>query len=224
MIRIIAPTLVLAAAIAAPAAEDLSFLDLRIGGGVLSNNFEGKSKTTIDDGDGNVSSSSSTADGRDSDSNIRGQVQLVYGNLGPAGGLILGAGIAANHATFENDYQDAKVTTPAVDLLIGYGIAVTPEWHFELTPFAGVGRAYYSVSDNGSTDTSKEWTKYVEYGGRLGTYFTFAESLQIGLEAIYLVGRFEPDYDYNDGEDSVSVSDKRRMEGFGGLLTLGGRF
>lgn len=224
MIRIIAPTLLLAAAIAVPAAEDLSFLDLRLGGGVLSNNFEGKSKTTVDDGSGSVSTSSSSADGRDSDSNIRGQVQLVYGNLGPAGGLILGAGFAANHATFENQYQDAKVTTPAIDVLIGYGIAVTPMWHFELTPFAGAGRAYYSVSDGDNTDTSEEWSKYVEYGGRLGTYITFAGSLQLGLEAIYLVGRFDPDYEYDDEADRVSVSDTRRMEGFGGLLTLGGRF
>lgn len=223
MIRFIAPSLALALSVAAPA-EDLSFLDLRLGGGVLSNHFKGKSTTTVDDGGGNVTTSSSSESGRDSDSNIRGQLQLVYGNLGPAGGLILGAGVAANHATFDNGSQEAKVTTPAVDVLIGYGIAVTPMWHFELTPFAGAGRAYYTVTDDGNSDTSKDWSKYVEYGGRLGTYFTFAGSLQLGLEAIYLVGRFEPDYDYNDGADSVSVSDKRRMEGFGGLVTLGGRF
>jgi hypothetical protein len=223
MIKLIAPTLALALALPA-SAEDLSFLDLRLGGGVLSNHFKGKSTTTVDDGSGNVTSSSSSESGRDSDSNYRGQLQLVYGNLGPAGGIILGGGIAANHATFDNGSQDAKVTTPAVDLLIGYGIAVTPMWHFELTPFAGAGRAYYSVTDNGNTDTSKEWTKYVEYGAKLGTYVTFAGSLQLGVEAIYLVGRFEPDYDYDDGADRVSVSDKRRMEGFGGLVTLGGRF
>ena len=171
-----------------------------------------------------TSTQNSGDDGRDSDHNYRGQVQLVWGDLGPVGGLILGAGIAVNHARFENNAQEADVTTPVVDVLIGYGLAITPEWHFELAPFAGAGRTYYSVRDHDSTDTSKEWSKYLEYGGKIGTYYTFRQSLQVGLEIPYLVGRFDPDYQHDDNNNSYTVSDSRRNQGFGFLVTLGHRF
>ncbi len=49
-------------------------------------------------------------------------------------------------------------------------------------------------------------------------------SLVLGVEVPYLVGRFDPDYNYDRGADSVKVSDERRSEGFGLLLTIGGRF
>lgn len=205
-------------------AADLTLADIRVSAGVLSDEFRGASRTTVTDSQGNVTTTRSGEDGRDADSHYRAQVQFVGGHLGNGGGLVYGLGVAVNHATWDNGAQDAHATSPSVQLLLGYGYAFTPAWHIELTPFAGYGRTYYSVSDDGSTDTSEEWSDYVEYGAKLGTYVALNEDFVLGIEIPYLVGRFDPDYDYNDGADSVSVSDERRSEGFGVLLTLGGRF
>ena len=211
--------------IGSASAADVSFLDLRFGGGLLSNDFKGDSSTTVTNTNTNVSSNSNTGgDSRDSDNNYRGQVQLVWGDLGPVGGLILGGAIAANHARFDNGNYTASVTTPVLDVMIGYGIAVTPTWHFELTPFAGYGRAFYSVDNANSSSTSKDSTSYVEYGARLGTYYTFPNSIQLGLEVPYLVGRYNPEYNHTSGTDTYNVTDERRNQGFGLLLSLGTRF
>lgn len=207
------------------AAAEMVVSDLRLGVGVLSSQYKGSSSTTITNSSNNVISSSSSGDGRDADENWRGQLQYVGGRLGEGGGLIWGVGVAVNHATWDNDGSKAHVTTPVIDVLLGYGYAVTPTWHFELTPFAGIGRAYYSVTDNGSTDTSEEWEHYVEYGAKLGTYVALGESTVLGVEIPYLMGAFEPDYEYSDsGNNNVTVSDERRNQGFGLLVTLGMRF
>lgn len=206
-------------------AMDVEFLDLRLGGGMLSNNFEGSSTTTVTDNSTHVSTTTDSAHGgRDADNHYRGQFQLVWGNLGPFGGLILGGGIAANHARFKNGPQEAEVTTPVVDVLIGYGYAVSKSWHFELTPFAGAGRAYYHVSDEGSSSTSTDTERYYEYGAKIGTYVTSESGMQIGIDIPYLVGRFNPKYDHSDADSSYSVTDSRRNEGFGLLVTIGQRF
>jgi len=214
----------LAISLAPLAAADLTIADVRFSAGILSNEFKGKSSTTVTDSQGGVTTTHSSEDGRDSDSHYRGQVQFIGGQLGAGGGFIYGLGLGVNHATWDNGAQDAHATSPCVDLLLGYGYAFTPGWHLEFTPFAGYGRTYYSVSDSGSSDTSKEWSTYVEYGAKLGTYIALGDDLVFGIEVPYLVGRFDPDYEYNDGTNQVKVSDERRSEGFGVLLTLGGRF
>src|SRR6185369_3728050 len=127
-------------------AAEMELSDLRFGAGVLSNEFTGASSTTTTAGGGGVTTTNSAEDGRNSDRNYRGEVQLMFGHLHAAGGFIIGFEFAVNHATFVNPGEDAHVTTPVVDLLLGYGIAVTPVWHFEVTPFIGGGRAYYSFS------------------------------------------------------------------------------
>jgi hypothetical protein len=214
--------LILAAASAS--AADLDVSDLRFSAGILSNDFKGASTTTVTNNSGAVTSSSSSSDsGRDSNNNWRYQLQYVGGHLGLGGGLIYGVGVAVNNATWQDGAQNAHVTTPTADILLGYGYAFTHEWHFEVTPFAGVGRAYYSVSDNGSNQTDKNWNKYFEYGVRAGTYVALG-GLVLGVEVPYLVGRFNPDYNYNSGASQVTVSDNRRNQGFGLLLSLGGRF
>jgi hypothetical protein len=206
-------------------AADITFMDLRFGGGILSNTFKGSSSTTVVDDSTSISTSSDNGgDGPDSDQNYRGQLQLVWGDLGPAGGLILGAGIAVNHARFNEEFNDGEITTPVVDVLIGYGLAVTPEWHFELTPFAGIGRSYYSVKTDGSTSTSKDWDKYYEYGAKIGTYYTFEQRTQIGIEVPFLVGRFDADFNHQDNGHTFSLSDQRRNQGVGVLATVGMRF
>ena len=218
-------SLLVLAAITAVQAADITYFDLRLGGGMLSNEYTGASTTVVVNNQDQVTTKQeSDNNGRDSDRNYRGQLQLVWGDLGPAGGLIVGGGVAVNYGRFDNDSQSADVTTPVIDVLIGYGYALTPELHFELAPFAGAGRTYYSVQDNGSSTTSKEWSKYVEYGGRIGAYYTFRQRLQVGLEIPYLVGKFDADYNHNDDNNSYTISDSRRNEGFGLLVTLGQRF
>lgn len=206
-------------------AADISYVDVRFGGGILSKDFKGDSSTTVTNNATQVTSNSTGgSDTRDADDNYRGQIQLIYGNLGPIGGLIVGAGVAVNHARFDNGNYDSTVTTPVVDVLIGYGIAVTPNWHFELAPFAGYGRAYYSVTDANTSSTSKDSTDYIEYGGRLGTYFTFPNKVQLGIEIPYLVGRYNPEYNHDSGTNNYNVSDERRNQGFGLIASIGARF
>lgn len=215
----------LAISLAPLTAADMTIADVRVSAGVLSQEFRGSSTTTVRDGNGNViSTTHSSEDGRDADSHYRGQVQFVGGQLGAGGGFIYGLGVGVNHATWDNGAQDAHATSPVVNLLVGYGYAFTSAWHIEVTPFAGYGRTYYSVSDDGSSDTSEEWSEYIEYGAKIGTYVSLGDDLVLGIEVPYLVGRFEPDYNYNDGANEVTVSDERSSEGFGVLLTLGGRF
>lgn len=207
------------------AAADMQISDLRLSVGLLSRDYEGASNTTVTDGNGTTSSTSSSEEGRDADENWRGQLQYVHGNLGAGGGFIWGFGIAANHAKWENGAQDARVTTPTLDVLLGYGYAFTPNWHIEVTPFAGYGRAFYSVTDSNSTETDEDSTHYIEYGAKVGTYVSLGNDLVLGVEIPYMVGSFDPDYDYTDGQNnSVSVSDERSNSGFGVLLTIGGRF
>jgi hypothetical protein len=203
-------------------AADLDLCDLRLDAGVLSHDFKGGSNTTVNTGSGTTTTDSGDS-GRNADQNYRAQIQYVGGHLGVGGGLIYGAGIAMNRATWENGSQDAHVTTPVVDVLIGYGYAFTPSWHFELAPFAGIGRAYYSVTDNGSTTRNSEWDKYLEFGARLGTYYALG-GLVLGVEVPYLVGKFNPSYNYSNGNSQVSVTDNRKNQGFGLLGSIGVRF
>ena len=199
------------------AAADMNLADLRFGAGILSNHFSGTNTATASAG----TATSSSDSGRNSDHNYRGQIELVGGHLGDGGGLIYGVGVAVNHAKFDNGSQEATSTIPVVDVMLGYGFAFTPNWHLEIAPFVGAGRAYYSVTDNGDTQTSKNWEKYIEFGGRVGTYFTLPGGLQFGIEVPYLVGSFSPDYSRADG---TQVSDKRENRGFGLLASVGGRF
>jgi hypothetical protein len=227
IIKSVSTSLTLLALAAMPlAAAEMTVADLRLGVGILSNEFKGASSTTVTNQNNNtVTSTNSSENGRNSDDNWRGQLQFVSGSLGAGGGLLWGVGVAVNNASWDNGTQDAHVSTPVIDVMLGYGYAFTPKWHFEVMPFAGYGRAYYSVTDNGSSSTSKEWDHYMEYGAKIGTYVSLNESLVLGVEVPYLVGRFDPDYSYkNSGNDSVTVSDTRRNQGFGVLLTLGGRF
>lgn len=223
--RLITPaSAMLALAAATAPAADLDVSDLRLSAGVLSTEFKGASTTTVTNGAGSVTSATTSSDsGRNADHNWRTQLQYVGGHLGLGGGFMYGIGVAVNNATWHDGAQDAHVTTPTADILLGYGYAFTHEWHIEVTPFAGLGRAYYSVSDNGSDQTSKDWHKYAEYGIRAGTYLALG-GLVLGVEVPYLVGRFNPDYDYSSGAGQVTVSDTRRNQGFGLLVSIGGRF
>lgn len=224
------PFLLLSATLATLAANplcgaEMTLSDLRLSAGLLARDYKGSSNTTVTDLNHHLQTSGSTQGGRDADRNSRAQLQYVGGRLGIAGGLIYGGGVAVNHASWDNGYQDAHATTPVVDLLVGYGYALTTWWHVEVNPFAGYGRSYYSVSSSNSRSTNKQWDHYVEYGGKIGTYAVIGSSLVLGLEVPYLVGRSDPDFDFTDNQNrQVTISDSRRNEGFGLLATVGIRF
>lgn len=219
------PTLLAAAALLPLAAADMHLADLRLGVGMLSEDFRGASSTTVTGSEGSVTTTRSSEDGRDADDHYRAQVQYVGGSLSAGGGLIWGLGIAVNHATWDNGDQEAHATTPVANVMLGYGYAFTPNWHAELAPFAGFGGTFYTVTDDGEAKTDEDWIPYVEYGAKIGTYFSIGEGFQVGLEVPWMIGRFDPEYDYESaGDDRVTVTDERENRGFGALLTIGGRF
>ena len=219
------PLVLLALALSPVAAADVQVSDLRLSGGFLSRDFRGGTTTTATAADSNINTSSESQDGRDADQNWRGQLQYVAGSLGTGGGLIWGAGVAMNTASWDNGAREAHVTTPTVNVLLGYGYGFTSNWHVELTPFAGYGRAYYSVTENGSTETSTQWDNYVEFGAKIATYVALEDHLLLGLEIPYLMGRFDPEYTYTDEtKRRITVADKRSNQGFGALASLGYRF
>ena len=206
-------------------AAEVEVADLRISVGILSRDFKGESTATTTQSGGNITTTSQVVDGRDSELNWRGQVQYVAGSLGSFGGFIYGAGIAVNQASWDNKFQTAHVTTPTVNVLLGYGYGITPNWHVELTPFAGYGQSYYSVSAEGSSETHRGWDNYVEVGAKIATYVALDKHVLIGLEIPYLMGQFDPDYSYHDDQNrSITVTDKRSNQGFGALASLGYRF
>jgi hypothetical protein len=143
-------------------AADLNLADLRFGAGILSNEYKGSSSTTVTSNGGGSGTTTNSGDSRNADSNYRGQLQWIGGHLGAGGGFIYGIGVAVNHATWDNGSQDAHATTPVADIMLGYGYAFTPQWHFEVMPFAGYGQTYYSVSDEGSSSTNNDWHHYWE--------------------------------------------------------------
>lgn len=215
----------IAAAICPLAAADVNVSDLRVSAGFLSHEFRGNGTTTITESGGSLSTSTTFEDDRNADSNMRGQIQYVAGSLGVGGGLIYGVGVAMNQASWDNGSEKAYVSTPTVDVLLGYGYGVTPNWHFELTPFAGYGRAYYTVTSDSSQETSRDWENYVEFGAKIATYVALDDHLVLGIEVPYLMGRFDPDYSYDDNTNRhIEVTDKRENRGYGFLASLGYRF
>lgn len=198
------------ALVASPlASAEMNITDLRLGVGAQDPHFI----------------NSSTADiGRDADQNWRGQLQFVKGDLGQNGGWIWGVGAALTHFTWDTGSQEVRVTTPTINVLGGYGYAFTSGFHMELTPFAGFGRSYYNLTDSHSSSV-KEWVHYYEYGIKLGAYANVAEGLLLGLEVPFLVGRIDPEYTYVDSSNpELTISEKRRVQGFGLLAIVGYRF
>ena len=219
------PAVLAIVAVAPLAAADLELSDLRLSGGMLSRDFRGAMKSTITDTGNNISTNSHTADGRDADLNNRIQLQYIRGSLGAGGGFVYGIGVAMNRASWDDGGATAHVTTAVADVLLGYGYGLTSNWHVELTPFAGYGRADYRVTKDNATHASQDATPYIEYGGRLATVVEVVPHLLVGIEVPYLIGRFAPKYRYtNEDQSRVTVSDTRENRGFGALATIGYRF
>ena len=225
--RSLLPLLAICTACTAPlAAADVTIDDLRIGGGVLSNTFKGSSTETVSTAGGSTGTTSTQYNNaEDSRSNARGEIRYMGGSLGAGGGFIYGADIGFDQARFNNaDGSTTEATSPLVDLHLGYGYAPIANWHFELTPFIGVGRTYYSLSGGNNSSTSHNWTKFWEYGGELSTYYTFPGGFQLGVEVPYQVARYNASFSHSNNGQNLGVSDSRRSQGFGILGFIGVRF
>jgi hypothetical protein len=206
------------------AAADVQVDDLRAGAGLLSKNFTGGSNFTVTSSNGSVNGSSSgDGTGTDAHRNSRGELQWMAGHLGDAGGFIYGVDLADNRATFDQGSTTATYDTPVIDLNLGYGYAVTHNLHFELTGFGGFGWTYFKISSQNNV-SEKFHEHYLEYGARLGGYYTFDNRLQVGVEIPYLVGNFHPSFSSSDSNgDTVSYSNHERNKGLGLLVQVGVR-
>jgi hypothetical protein len=209
---------------AAAYAADMQVDDLRLGAGLLSKQFTGGSGFTVTSSNGNASSSSSADNsGADAHRNSRGEIQWMAGHLGLGGGFLYGVDVAVNRARFNDPSVNATYVTPVIDLNLGYGYAATSNLHFELTGFGGFGWTYFKYAGQNNF-SEKIHEHYLEYGARLGGYYTFDSHVQVGVEVPYLVGNFHPSFSSSDSNgDTVSYSNRERNKGFGVLVQVGVR-
>jgi hypothetical protein len=223
--HLIAASAALAAISAAPAAgADMEVEDLRVGGGVLSKVFTGGEAYSATDSGGTVTTTSvENPNGTDARRNYRAEVSYIGGRLYTGGGLLGGIDVALNQARFEASGAEVVDNTPVADLQLGYGIAPLPNWHFELMAIGGFGWTYERLTGSGITSTHVH-THYLEYGGRIGTYYAIGGRLVLGLEVPYLVGDFHPSVTTSDSSgDHITASDRLRNRGFGVLAQVGVR-
>ncbi len=205
-------------------AEDVKVSDIRLEFGIMPNNFEASSSTRVTSSSGTVTNSSSSNDKQNADSNWRGAVQLMFGNLASSGGFVYGGEVAVNYAKFSNGGTKTTQTSPVADIMLGYGFAPTKEWHFEVTPFAGIGVSYGDVSGDNQVDANYD-AVYTEYGLRAATYYTFESHWQVGLDLRYIAAQSNPEFDYTTtGNNSVHQEQDQSNHGFSGLIGVGRRF
>jgi hypothetical protein len=157
-----------------------------------------------------------------------------YHSLSPLeaahGAFVLGlAGGYDRLETLGGSYQRSLV----LDGFVGFAWAFTPAWHLEEGLLLGGGRTTWSAHfhqwyfDNADWyDEEHAWM--YEYGLRLGTAYTFAQHLQAGIDARYMVSSFRSTMrgEHTNGSTSESVSyyTRTRTEGLGTMVTLGWRF
>lgn len=114
--------------------------------------------------------------------------------LGGSGGLLVGAEVAWQRGEAKTRFGEASrydVEHDLYSLILHAGLAraLTPRFHVEVTPFAGLGlleqdatlRAPAVVATGDDSGTA--W----QYGIRGGLFETFGNSLQAGLEVRYAV-------------------------------------
>jgi hypothetical protein len=212
-------------AISALAAEDVHVSDLRLELGIMPNNFDADSSIRVTNSSGTLISSSSSSDQENADSNWRGAIQAMFGNLGDSGGFLIGGEIAVNHATFSRGGgNDFTQTSPVADLMLGYGFAPSKPWHFEITPFGGIGVTYGNYQNNNQVDLNYDQV-YTEYGIRGASYLTFDSGWQLGVDLRYVVAQTNPEFDYTTtGNNTVSEDQDQENHGFSGLVGIGRRF
>lgn len=178
MIRVLSPLLLVLAGAALPAAQ---ISDLRLTVGLTPTSAD--SDFTLTSGNGSLSESDSdSADGR---FRIAAGYVRSLGDIGvadPSGGFIFGAQATYDLIEDEDDDGDASVDTLGISALAGWAWVPVPGLHLEVAALLGVG----STTWDDETLGEEEVLSY-EYGIRAGAWWTFANGVQLGLEAGYLV-------------------------------------
>ncbi len=152
------------------------------------------------------------------------EVSYIAGHLYAGGGFLGGIDIALNQARLDPPRggrrqhpgrgSGARLRHPRRSRRPG-----APR----LMAIGGWGWTYQRLTGSGVTST-RVHTHYLEYGGRIGTYYAIGGRLVLGLEVPYLVGDFHPSVTTSDSNgDNISASDKLRNRGFGVLAQVGVR-
>jgi hypothetical protein len=84
--------------------------------------------------------------------------------------------------------------TQMLDLVLGWAWKVRPNWHVEQGLILGGGHAHWRQRIQGYYTDGADWDSTAsgfayEYGFCVGTYYTIADHLEIGIDARHLVTR-----------------------------------
>jgi hypothetical protein len=124
--------------------------------------------------------------------------------------------------------------TYMLDLVAGWGWRIMPRWHVEQGLLLGLGKARWHqhidqfFQDGTDWDDSANGFAY-EYGFGIGSYYTVADHLQVGLDLRHVLtrsrARFIGSHDDGGGDiESVSYDAKFEVGGFTLSVSAGYRF
>lgn len=116
-----------------------------------------------------------------------------------------------------NTFESGRQNQPSVDMSavalsvhFGWGFEIatrTPgRWHWELTPFVGAGLADADVTPAGGGGGQSDEGVYYEVGGRLGSYYTFTNGIQIGAEVRYVYSDTDVEPFQNDDLSTSGIT------------------
>jgi hypothetical protein len=153
------------------------------------------------------------------------------GDLRPSVGSFAYAGeIAYDTVRMTGPDKEIDGRTAMIDAFAGWAWALTPEWHLEEGVLLGVGESRWEwEADVGSTPWKSTSTDLsYEYGFRVGSAWTFANGLQLGLDLRHLLMRSSADFRRRSESTGLTVVQSYRPEieirGFGVLALIGYRF
>jgi hypothetical protein len=151
--------------------------------------------------------------------------------LRPSVGSFAYAGEVA-YDTVKMDASDKELEgrTVMLDAFAGWAWALTPEWHLEQGMLLGVGESrWHWQADVGSAPWISDSTDFsYEYGFRVGSAWTFANGLQLGLDLRHLAMRSSGDFRRRTLSAGTTAEQSLRADievrGFGVLALIGYRF
>jgi predicted outer membrane lipoprotein len=180
----------------AQAESALTFVDLRVQGGVTADDGEAASMTVMA---GDIGNKDNHIISFDADM-----------------GVVLGLRGQVSKVTAERDdgLGDLDLTLGGGTLMGGFGFYFGKHSHGELL----FGYARGVGTTTGSTPWDQRDTSFIQYQGEIGWYYTWETGLQLGLTAGYSVIKAT----WSDRVNDVDV--KAEAKGIDGALSLGYRF
>jgi hypothetical protein len=139
---------------------------------------------------------------------------LYAGQGSPLWGIELGFDRVRQEA-FDLEY---KASSQVIDGMVGWAWPVSPQLHIEAALVAGGGRVSWR-----RTEALEDESFVYEYGYRAGGHWTFANGLQVGIDARYQIMKSEGLF-VTTTEDIPVERVKFIIDGFGVAIDLGYRF